>query len=220
MTLCQPEIAESQSEPVGDCGAEICLQSGFSNWKYEPTDYCESGVCLQDSLEGLSSLDWAEVSGNRDSLLAADANPFIGITDDEYVRLRELGDDDIDEFVRLLAEVSVSCRLGRFSLELDVPGRDVVQVTFATPLAGEGRSQNFRVVGIDRTYRSLPGGSMGWWIRWISYRFPGIDRIDGRPTGFANYETGLFVARLLLLDQSFEFGPEEDYGAHPECQGR
>ena len=222
MSLCQLQTAESQSrsEPEGDCGAEICLQSGVSNWQAEPSDYCGSGVCLQDTLESLVTLDWDGVTDGHDSLIVADANPFIGLTDAEYQRLRELGDDDVEEQVQLLGKVRVSCQIGSFSLSLNVPGRDIVDVVFGTPLVSNGGSQQFQVIRIDRTYRSLPGGSMGWWIRWLSYRYPGIVLLEGAPTAFANYEMGLYLGKVVLFDKEFQYGQPADYGRHPDCPGR
>lgn len=222
MSLCQLQtaVSQSRSEPEGDCGAEICLQSGVSNWQAEPSDYCGSGVCLQDTLESLVTLDWDGVIAGHDSLIVADANPFIGLTDAEYQRLRELGDDDVEEQVQLLGKVRVSCQIGNFSLSLNVPGRDIVDVVFGTPLVGSGGSLPFQVIRIDRTYRSLPGGSMGWWIRWLSYRYPGIVLLEGAPTAFANYEMGLYLGKVVLFDKEFQYGQPADYGRHPDCPGQ
>ncbi len=107
LSLCHLQTAEPQSraEPSEDCGADICLQTGSSNWQYKPSDYCGSGVCLQDRLESLVSLNWVRMTAGQDSLIVADANPFIGLTDAEYQRLRELGDDDVEEQVQLLGKV-------------------------------------------------------------------------------------------------------------------
>ena len=123
--------------------------------KHTPSQYCSSGVCLQDSLASLLSLDWEEMTAGQDALSPADANPFIGLTDAEYQRLRELGDDDVEERVQLLGKIRVSCQIGEFSLGLDIPGRDIVEVTFGTPLAENGGSQQFQVIRIDRLYRSF-----------------------------------------------------------------
>ena len=219
MGLCELQTAESQSrsEPVENCGAEICLQSGFSNWQYQPSDYCGSEVCLQDSLASLVSLNWTRMTAGQDSLIVADTNPFIGLTDAEYQRLRELGDDDIEERVQLLGKVRVSCQIGEFSIDLDIPGRDIVDVAFGTPLVANGGSQQFQVIRIDRTYRSIPGSSMGWWIRWLNYRYPGIVRMEDSPTAFANYEMGLYVGKVVLYDKEFRAGQPADYGRHPDC---
>ena len=221
-SLCelQNAKAQSRSESADDCGAEICLQTGVSNWQAEPSDYCGSGVCLQDKLENLVSLDWDGMTGGQDSLIVADVNPFIGLTDAEYQRLRELGDDDIEEQVQLLGKVRVSCQSESFSLSLNVPGRDIVDVVFGTPLVENGGSQPFQVIRIDRTYRSLPGGSMGWWIRWLSYRYPGIVLLEGAPTAFASYEMGLYLGKVVLYDTEFQYGQPADYGRHPDCPGR
>ncbi len=219
MSLGRAQMAESQlrSEPAGDCGADICLETGMSNWQYTPSQYCSSGVCLQDSLASLLSLDWEEMTAGQDALSLADANPFIGLADAEYQRLRELGDDDVEELAQLVSKVRVSCQIGYFSLGLDVPGRDIVEVTFGTPLASNGGSQQFQVIRIDRLYRSFAGGSMGWWVRWLSYRYPGIVLMEGAPTAFANYEMGLFVGKVVLYDQDFPSGQPAEYGRHPDC---
>ena len=219
MSLARAQMAESQfrSEPVGACGADICLETGMSNWQYTPSQYCSSGVCLQDSLASLLSLDWEEISAGQDALSLADANPFIGLTDGEYQRLRELGDDDIEERVQLLGKIRVSCQIGEFSLGLDVPGRDIVEVTFGTSSAENGGSQQFQVIRIDRLYRSFAGDSMGWWIRWLSYRYPGIVLMEGAPTAFASYEMGLFVGKVVLYDLEFRSGQPAEYGKHPDC---
>lgn len=219
MGLGRAQMAESQSrtQPVGDCGADICLETGMSNWQYTPSQYCSSGVCLQDSLASLLSLDWEEMTAGQDALSLADANPFIGLTDGEYQRLRELGDDDVEERVQLLGKIRVSCQIGEFSLGLDIPGRDIVEVTFGTSSAENGGSQQFQVIRIDRLYRSFAGGSMGWWIRWLSYRYPGIVLMEGSPTAFANYEMGLFVGKVVLYDLEFRSGQPEEYGKHPDC---
>jgi len=222
MSLGRAQMAESQSrtEPAGDCGADICLETGMSNWQSTPSQYCSSGVCLQDTLESLVSLNWDEVTAGHDSLTHADANPFIGLADAEYQRLRELGDDDVEERVRLLGKVRVSCQIGEFSLGLDIPGRDIVEVSFGTPLASNESSQQFQVIRIDRLYRSFAGGSMGWWVRWLSYRYPGIVLMEGSPTAFANYEMGLFVGKVVLYDLEFRSGQPEEYGRHPDCAMR
>ena len=219
MTIGWAQMAESQSRsgPAGDCGADICLETGMSNWQYTPSQYCSSGVCLQDSLASLLSLDWKEMTAGQDALSLADANPFIGLTDAEYQRLRELDDADVEELVQLLGKVRVSCQIGEFSLELDIPGRDIVEVTFGAPLGSNGGSQQFQVIRIDRLYRSFAGGSMGWWIRWLSYRYPGIVLMEGAPTAFANYEMGLFVGKVVLYNQDFRAGLPAEYGKHPEC---
>ncbi|HEY5623906.1 MAG TPA: hypothetical protein VIV14_09095, partial [Gammaproteobacteria bacterium] len=128
-----------------------------------------------------------------------------------------LGAGALNELRAALGEPRVVCQPVSFTVELDVPGRDVINVVFATAAAAAGGAQRLRVVQIDRIYRSLPGGSMGWWIRWISYRFPGISLITDEPREFANYETGLYVARLALLDKEFNPGSPEDYLSHVDC---
>jgi len=215
-----PAAAQSRSQPAGDCGATICLQTGVGRWQIEPSEYCEAEVCLQDSFASVAELDWDQMPAGRDSLTATEANPFVGLSDSEYQRLGALGDDGLEERVQLIGKVRVSCAAKEFALRLNVPGRDIVIVTFATPLAATGRSQNFHVKSIDRTYRGLPGGSIGWWIRWVTYRFPGIVLMKGEPTDFANYEIGLYMGRLVLVDQSFELGTPAAYLAHPECTAR
>jgi hypothetical protein len=218
----QPQTAESQrNEPAGDCGAEICLQTGESNWRLEPAEYCEAGVCLRDSLESLVGLDWDRVTAGLDALIAADANPFIGLTDDEYRRLRLPGNDDVKERLRLLGRVRTSCRPAQFSARLEVPGYDTVIVTFAVAPASEPGRQRFQVTTIDRTFRGLPGGSVSAWIRWISYRFPGVELMgDGVPTTIASYEIGLYIGRLVLLDTEFRYGQPADYARHSDCAAR
>ncbi len=222
LSLChlQTAVSQSRSEPSEDCGAEICLQTGSSNWQYKPSDYCGSGVCLQDRLESLESLNWVRMTAGQDALIVADANPFIGLTDAEYQRLRDLGDDDVDEQVQLLGKVRVSCQIEEFSISLDVPGRDLVDVVFGTPLAGNGGTQQFQVIRIDRTYRSIAGSSMGWWIRWLNYRYPGIVLMEDSPTALANYQMGLYVGKVVLYDTGFQYGQPADYGRHPDCVTR
>ncbi len=212
-----PASAAVAQPQVGSCGAVICINSGDANWQIDVSDYCDSEVCLRDTLASLSDLNWDEVLEGREQLTISAQNPYVGLTDEQYARLAELGDDDIDEQVQLLSQVSTACRSTEFTLELDVPGRDIVKILFATSASSVGGPQQFQVVEIDRTYRSLPGGSMGWWIRWISHRFPGIVRIDDVPRDFASYETGLYVSRLVLLDTQFQPGQPADYGDHPDC---
>ena len=221
MNLCQPRTAESQWFPERsvECGAHICLETGKSNWRSEPSNYCEEGVCLQDSLESLVSLRWNRMTAGQDSLTIADANPFIGLTNGEYQTLRELGDNDIGERVRLLGKVGVSCQLGEFSLGLSIPGRNSANVTFGTPLSGNGGYQGFQVIRIDRRYR-ITTGRTGYWLRWIHIRFPGIVRIEGSPAALANYEMGLYVGSVVLFDKEFQFGQPADYGRHLDCPAR
>jgi hypothetical protein len=176
---------------------------------------------LRDSLESLVGLDWDRVTAGLDALIAADANPFIGLTDDEYRRLRLPGNDDVKERLRLLGRVRTSCRPAQFSARLEVPGYDTVIVTFAVAPASEPGRQRFQVTTIDRTFRGLPGGSVSAWIRWISYRFPGVELMgDGVPTTIASYEIGLYIGRLVLLDTEFRYGQPADYARHSDCAAR
>ena len=207
----------SRSVVVGNCGSVICKQTGDANWKYVASDYCDSEVCLQDSFESLVDLRWDRMSAGRESLVAADANPFVGLSDEKYQQLKDYGENSLEERLQLLATVGVTCEASSFSLRLNIPGRDIVFVTFGAAAESSGGSQEFQVVSIDRTFRDLPGGSMGWWIRLVTHRYPGIVRLSGAPTDFASYETGLYVARLLLLDTEFEYGTAEEYRAHSSC---
>ena len=202
---------------IGSCGSVICINSGDANWQIEVSDYCDSEVCLRDTFASLTELNWDELLDGREGLTSSAENPYVGLTDEQYARLAELGGDDIDEQVQILSQVSAACRPTEFTFELDVPGRAVVKIVFGTSSSSVGGSQQFQVVAIDRTYRSLPGGSMGWWIRWVSHRFPGIVRIDGVPRDFASYETGLYVSRLVLLDTEFRRGEPADFVSHPDC---
>ncbi len=218
----QQRAAEAQSDPiaVGDCGAEICLQSGVSNWRYEAAQYCEAGVCLRDRLDSLLALDWDRMMAGQFSLFSTPANPYVGLTNGEYQRLRTSRDGNLEETIALLAKVRSACRASELRLRLDVPGYDVVEVTFGMPLATDGDGEGFQVTQIRRTYRALPGGSVGWWIRWITYRFPGIALLDGEPTEFANYEIGLYMGGLVLFDKDFAPGNPDGYGSQPACLGR
>ena len=220
--IAQPPTAEAQSrtEVVGDCGVAICIKTGDANWKYAASDYCDSEVCLQDSFESLVSLNWDRMPAGQQELVAADANPFIGLSDAEYQQLKDYGGDKLAERIQLLGKAGVTCETSGFSLRLNIPGRDIVVVTFGAAATSNGGSQEFQVVSVDRTFRDLPGGSMGWWIRLVTYRYPGIVRLSGEPTEFASYETGLFAARLLLLDTEFEYGIADEYASHPGCRAR
>ncbi|MGI9257627.1 MAG: hypothetical protein ACR2QQ_02215 [Gammaproteobacteria bacterium] len=113
----------------------------------------------------------------------------------------------------------MSCRPNRFALGLSLPGRNSATVTFGTPLADNGGYQGFQVIRVDRLYR-IGTSRTGAWMRWIHYRFPGIDRIEGSPTEFANYEMGLYVGNVVLFDKEFRFGQPADYGKHPDCEAR
>jgi hypothetical protein len=220
--IAQPLTADAQSRSVavGDCGAAICIKTGDANWKYAASDYCDSEVCLQDSFESLGSLRWDRMPAGQEDLIVADANPFIGLSDAEYQQLKDFGEDNLAERLQLLATVGVTCEVSGFSLRLNIPGRDIVIVTFGATAASSGGSQEFQVVSIDRTFRDLPGGSMGWWIRLVTYRYPGIVRLSGQPVDFASYETGLYVSRLLLFDTGFEYGTAAEYSSHPDCLAR
>lgn len=215
----QPQTAEPQRvEAVGECGAEICLQAGEPNWRSAASNYCEAGVCLRDNLDNLIALEWDRMTTSEDALTAAGTNPFVGLTDAEYRRLQSLREDDVEDLLRLLGKVQTSCQAAEFSARLAVPGYDTVIVTFGVPLASDGNRQSFQVTAIDRTYRALPGGSVSAWIRWMSYRFPGIELMeDGMPTAFASYEIGLYIGRLVLSDTEVRIGRPADYGRHPDC---
>jgi len=221
MGLCQHGTAESQwfPERSEECGAHICLEAGKSNWRSDASNYCEDGVCLQDTLESLGALRWNRMIAGQDSLTIADANPFIGLTNVEYQTLRELGNDDIGERVRLLGKIGVSCQLGEFTIGLSIPGRNSANVTFGTPLADNGGYQGFQVIRIDRMYR-ITTGRTGSWLRWIHNRFPGIVRMEGAPAALASYEMGLYAGSVVLFDKGFQFGQPEDYGKHPDCSAR
>jgi hypothetical protein len=43
---------------------------------------------------------------------------------------------------------------------------------------------------------------------------------DGVPTTFANYEIGLYIGRLVLLDTEFRLGQPADYERYPGCATR
>ena len=216
--LCQVQPADSQwfPERSEECGAHICLETGTSNWRSEASNYCEEDVCLRDSLESLADIGWRRF-GTGGDFLGEDGDPFIGLTDAEYQTLRTLGSTDTEERVRLLAKVQVSCRLSHFALDLSLPGRKSASVPFATPPAENGGYQGFQVIRVDRRYR-IGTSRTGAWMRWIHYRFPGIDRIDGSPTEFASYEMGLYVGSVVLFDKEFRVGQPEDYGKHPDCE--
>lgn len=219
VVLLQPRAAEAQptSDSAGDCGVAICLQTGMSNWRYAATQYCEAEVCLRDSLEGLVALDWDRMLAGQLTLFSTAANPYIGLTNGEYQRLRALRDNNLQERIALLAKVRGSCKPAELRLRLDVPGYDLVEVTFAMPSPADGGGHGFQATQIRRTYRQLPGGSVGWWVRWISYRFPGITLMRGPPTEFANYEIGLYMGGLVLFDKEFAAGTPDDYLSQPAC---
>jgi hypothetical protein len=216
--LGEPRVAEPQSSR--DCGAEICLESGASNWRYEASQYCEAEVCLRDSLASLIALDWDRMTAGQFTLFSSPANPYIGLTNAEYEVLRAARNSDLSGRIELLAKVRSACRPAELSLRLEVPGYDIVEVTFGMPLAGEGEREGFQVTQIRRTYRGLPGGSVGWWVRWISYRFPGIVLLQGEPREYASYEIGLYMGGLVLFDKEFRPGAPEEYSAQPLCMAR
>lgn len=207
--------AQSNPELSENCGVDICLESGVSNWRYEASQYCEADVCLRDGLESLAELNWDRMTAGQFTLFSTARNPYVGLTNGEYQRLRATR--DLAERIALLARVRSACKPAELRLRLDVPGYDVVEVAFAMPLYGDVEGQGFRVIQIRRTYRSLPGGSVGWWIRWISHRFPGIALLDGEPTEFASYEIGLYMGGLVLSDMEFRPGTPEEYAAQALC---
>ena len=210
--------AQYRSETSVDCGADICLQSGMSNWRYDATQYCESDVCLRDRLDRIADLDWDRLMSGRLALIGSNRNPFVGLDNAEYQRFRDLDDSELRERIGMLTGVRSTCQPMEFSLRLDVPGYDVVVVTFSMPTSGAAEGSGFQVTKIHRTYRGLPGGSVGWWVRWISYRFPGIRLLEGEPTEFANYEIGLYMGGLVLFDKEFRSGTAEAYAAQRGCE--
>ncbi len=220
-SLYQPQTAVSQwfPERSEECGAHICLETGKSNWRSAASKYCEEGVCLRDRLENLVSLRWNRMTAGQDSLTNTEANPFIGLTSKDYQTLRALDDTDATEQVQLLGKVSVSCQPGEFSIGLSVPGRNSAKVTFGTPLASDGGYQAFQVVRVERLYR-ITTGRTGSWLRWIHNRFPGIVRMEGPPSEFANYEMGLYVGNVVLFDKEYRSGQPADYAKHPDCAAR
>jgi hypothetical protein len=155
----------------------------------------------------------------QDSLTDAQASPFIGLTDGEYARLKELGDGEGAERMQLLGKVQTACRPGEFSVDLSIPGQDTANVTFGTPLARGGDYQGFQVTRIDRSYR-IADTNRSTWLRWIHWRFPGISLMSGPPTAVTNYEIGPFVATVVLLDTAFELGEPAEYAAHSDCLER
>jgi hypothetical protein len=180
----RPTEAQSRSEEPVDCGAEICLQTGVSYWRYHPTQYCEGDVCLRDRLADIADLNWDRLMNGRMALVGSNRNPFIGLENAEYQRFRELGNADLDERIE------------------------------------DGETSGFQVTRIRRTYKSLPGGSVGWWVRWISNRFPGITLLDGDPEVFASYEIGLYMGGLVLSDIEYRTDTAEAYASQPACTAR
>ncbi len=209
--------AQSGTEFQQDCGVAICIQSGVSNWRYEATQYCEADVCLRDPLDALVALDWDRMTAGQQTLFSAARNPYVGLADDAYQRLRTSREPSLGEQIALLATVRAACRPAELRLRLDVPGYDVVEVTFQVPLVAAETGHGFQVTQIRRTYRSLPGGSVGWWVRWISNRFPGIPLLDGKPSAFASYEIGLYMGGLVLTDIEFEPATLEQHARQPGC---
>lgn len=216
----RPAAAQSRSEEPVDCGADICLQTGVSYWRYHPTQYCEGDVCLRDKLEDIAHLNWDRLMSGRLALIGSNRNPFVGLDNAEYQRFREFANAELSERVGTLAQIRAACQPTEFSLRLDIPGYDVVVVSFSMPVAADGEQSSFQVTKIHRTYRGLPGGSVGWWVRWISNRFPGISLLDGEPEAFASYEIGLYMGGLVLTD--IEYRPEtaEAYAAQSACAAR
>ena len=212
--------AQSRSEEPVDCGADICRQTGVSYWRYHPTQYCEGDVCLRDKLEDIAHLNWDRLMNGRLALIGSNRNPFVGLENTEYQRFRELGNADLAERIAALSKVRAVCQPTEFSLRLDVPGYDVVVVTFAMPVVESTDDSGFQVTQLRRTYRGLPGGSVGWWVRWISNRFPGITLLEGEPDAFASYEIGLYMGGLVLFDLEFEAGTPQAYASQPACAAR
>lgn len=212
--------AQSRSEEPVDCGADICLQTGVSYWRYHPTQYCEGDVCLRDKLEDIAHLNWDRLMSGRLALIGSNRNPFVGLEDAQYQRFREFANTDLRERIDTLARIRAVCQPTEFSLRLDIPGYDVVVVTFGMPVAADGEPSSFQVTKIHRTYRSLPGGSVGWWVRWISSRFPGISLLDGEPEEFASYEIGLYMGGLVLTDIEYRPGTAEAYEGQSACAAR
>jgi len=210
-------LAQSGTDFDQDCGVAICIQSGVSNWRYEATQYCEAGVCLRDRLAALVALDWDRMTAGQRTLFSAARNPYVGLADDAYERLRTSRELSLDEQIALLADVRAACRPAELRLRLDVPGYDVVEVTFQVPLTSDAAGNGFQVTQLRRTYRSLPGGSVGWWVRWISNRFPGIPLLDGEPQAFASYEIGLYMGGLVLTDIEFDSATLEQHARQPGC---
>ena len=221
VSLFLAQSAQSQwfPERSEECDAHICVQTGESNWRSDVSLYCEADICLRDRLDGLVDLGWSRISAGADFLASSDERDFIGLSSTEFQQLREFGDEELEERVRLLGKVQATCQLKHFTLELSLPGRNSATVTFATPIAVDGGFQGFQVIKVDRRYR-IGTSRTGSWMRWIHYRFPGIDRIDGRPREFANYEMGLYVGSVVLFDKEFEVGQAEDYAKHPDCEAR
>ena len=79
--------------------------------------------------------------------------------------------------------------------------------------------QAFQVVRVERLYR-ITTGRTGSWLRWIHNRFPGIVRMEGPPSEFANYEMGLYVGNVVLFDKEYRSGQPADYVKHPDCAAR
>ena len=210
-------LAQSVSESDRDCGATICIQSGVSNWRYEASQYCEADVCLRDRLATLVDLNWQRMTAGRQTLFSRGSNPYLGLDDAAYQRLRNSEVTGLAEQLAILATVEGTCMPAELRLRLDVPGYDVVDVTFQIPLVTADVG-GFQVTQLRRTYRSLPGGSVGWWVRWISNRFPGIPLLDGDPEAFASYEIGLYMGGLLLTDIEFVSPTPAALAQQPFCR--
>jgi hypothetical protein len=215
--MSQLSVAAGQTSTGADarCSADICLQSGMSNWRYDATEYCEADVCLRARLETLTTLDWERLTSGSERLAVLRDGALAGLPAAELERVRRGAAGDIAELVSLLGNAHAACERVDLTLRLDVPGYDLVDVSFAIRPGEDG----FGVTRIDRTFRSLPGGSVGWWVRWISHRFPGIALLDGEPMAFASYEIGLYMGRLVLYDRDFEAGPPDAGRREAVCSG-
>lgn len=213
-----PARAQSVVERANDCGADICLEAGVGNWRYAASQYCESGVCLRDRLASLVDLNWDRMTAGRQTLFSRGSNPYAGLDNAAYQRLRNSQVPELAEQVAILGTAEGACVPAELRLRLDVPGYDVVEVTFQVPPAADGETGGFQVTQLRRTYRSLPGGSVGWWVRWISNRFPGIPLLDGEPREFASYEIGLYMGGLVLTDVEFVTPTREEMASQPACR--
>ena len=221
VTLCaaaDTARAQSAAERAEDCGADICIEAGIGNWRYEASQYCEADVCLRDRLASIVDLNWQRMMAGRQTLFTRGANPYIGLDDAAYQRLRNSQVPELAEQVAILATAEGACVPAELRLRLDVPGYDIVDVTFQIPPTVDGETGGFQVTQLRRTYRSLPGGSVGWWVRWISNRFPGIPLLDGEPNAFASYEIGLYMGGLVLTDVEFVAPTREEMAAQPACR--
>jgi len=119
-------------------------------------------VCLRDRLEDIAHLNWDRLMSGRLALIGSNRNPFVGLDNAEYQRFRDFSNADLSERIETLTRISAVCQPTEFSLRLDIPGYDVVVVSFSMPVAADGEPSSFQVTKIHRTYRGLPGGSVGW----------------------------------------------------------